>query len=204
MTKLLHIVASPRGDASKSNSLAQRYVERQKAKTPGMIVDTLDLWAEALPAFDGDPAAAKMTFFGDGEMDADKQAAWDQVARITQRFIEADQYVLAVPMWNGGIPYRLKHYIDIITQPGMLFGFDPERGYFGLLDGKKATVVTTSGVWSPGAERKYGVDFHSTYLEWWLQLIGVNDIETIRYQPTLLAQDPQADFDAVLEMLKAA
>ena len=129
MTKLLHIIASPRGANSKSNALAATYVEAAKAKNPDLEIDVLDLFAEDLPAFDGDPAAAKMTFFGDGVMDDSKQAAWDKVAEITNRFISADHYVLGVPMWNGGVPYRLKHYIDIITQPGMLFGFDPERGF---------------------------------------------------------------------------
>jgi FMN-dependent NADH-azoreductase len=194
MTKLLHIIASPRGANSKSNALAATYVEAAKAKNPDLEVDVLDLFAEDLPAFDGDPAAAKMTFFGDGVMDASKQAAWDKVAEITNRFISADHYVLGVPMWNGGVPYRLKHYIDIITQPGMLFGFDPERGYFGLLENKKATVITSSGVWAPGADAKYGTDFHSNYLEWWLQTIGVSDIDLVRYQPSLLTADPAAGY----------
>lgn len=194
MTKLLHIIASPRGANSKSNALAATYVEAAKAKNPDLEIDVLDLFAEDLPAFDGDPAAAKMTFFGDGVMDASKQAAWDKVAEITNRFISADHYVLGVPMWNGGVPYRLKHYIDIITQPGMLFGFDPERGYFGLLENKKATVITSSGVWAPGADAKYGTDFHSNYLEWWLQTIGVSDIDLVRYQPSLLTADPAAGY----------
>ncbi len=194
MTKLLHIIASPRGANSKSNALAATYVEAAKAKNPDLEVDVLDLFAEDLPAFDGDPAAAKMTFFGDGVMDDSKQAAWDKVAEITNRFISADHYVMGVPMWNGGVPYRLKHYIDIITQPGMLFGFDPERGYFGLLENKKATVITSSGVWAPGADAKYGTDFHSNYLEWWLQTIGVSDIDLVRYQPSLLTADPAAGY----------
>ena len=194
MTKLLHIIASPRGANSKSNALAATYVEAAKAKNPDLEIDVLDLFAEDLPAFDGDPAAAKMTFFGDGVMDDSKQAAWDKVAEITNRFISADHYVLGVPMWNGGVPYRLKHYIDIITQPGMLFGFDPERVYFGLLENKKATVITSSGVWAPGADAKYGTDFHSNYLEWWLQTIGVSDIDLVRYQPSLLTADPAAGY----------
>ncbi|UQX13255.1 NAD(P)H-dependent oxidoreductase [Candidatus Mycobacterium methanotrophicum] len=34
-------------------------------------------------------------------------------------------------MWNSGIPYVLKQWIDNVTQPGWAFGFDPERGYTG-------------------------------------------------------------------------
>ncbi len=43
--------------------------------------------------------------------------------------MNADHYVFAVPIWNGGLPYRLKQYIDIITQLGISFNFDPEKGY---------------------------------------------------------------------------
>ncbi len=204
MTKLLHIIASPRGADSKSNALAHAYVADQQARTPDLEVDRLDLWTEDLPAFDGDPAAAKMTFFGVGQMDPAKQAVWDQVSDITRRFIAADHIVIGVPMWNGGIPYRLKHYIDIITQPGLLFGFDPERGYFGLLEHKRATVITTAGVWSQGADPRYGADFQGSYLQWWLETIGITDIKQVAYQPTLMTQDPQAGFDAALSQLRAA
>lgn len=198
MTKLLHIVTSPRGADSKSNALALAFVKAQRREHPNLIVDTLDLWREPLPAFDGDSAAAKMTFFGVGEMDGAKQSAWDEIVKITQRFTDADHYVLGVPMWNGGVPYRLKQYIDIITQPGLLFGFDPEAGYSGLLKNKKATVIYTSGVWSPDADPRFGLDFHSNYLDWWFELIGVSNVETIRFQPSLLTADPTKGFEDAL------
>ena len=50
----------------------------------------------------------------------------------------------------------------------------------------------TSGVYAPGAPAKYGTDHHSTYLDWWLDFIGVADIETVRFQPSLLTADPAA------------
>lgn len=203
MTKLLHIIASPRGAESQSNKLASAYVEARLAADPALEVDVIDLWGEDLPEFDGDKAAAKMTFFGVGEMDGAKQSAWDRVVEITQRFIDADEYVIAVPMWNGGIPYTLKQYIDIITQPGLLFGFDVEKGYFGLLENKKAQVFYTSGVYAPGADPKYGSDFHSSYLNWWLEMIGVTAIESVRFQPSLVTADPSAELEAAIEAARA-
>jgi len=199
MTRLLHIIASPRGADSQSNTLAAAYVDARKASEPDLQVDTLNLWQADLPEFNGDKAAAKMTFFGVGEMDTTRQSAWDQVVEITRRFTEADHYVFAVPMWNGGIPYKLKQYIDIITQPGLTFGFDPDAGYSGLLENKKASVFYTSGVYAPGVDPKYGSDFQSTYLSWWLNTIGVSDIETVGFQPSLLTADPAADMDIAIE-----
>jgi FMN-dependent NADH-azoreductase len=190
MTKILHIEASPRGAESKSNEIARAHVEALRQRNGGSQVDTLDLWREPLPEFDGNSAAAKLTFFGVGELDGAKRTAWDRIVEITERFKAADHYVIGAPMWNGGVPYRLKLYIDIITQPGLLFGFDPAKGYFGLLKGKSATVVYSSGVFAPGVAASYGVDFHSNYLDWWLRFIGVENIRTIRFQPSLLTADP--------------
>lgn len=199
MPSLLHIIASPRDEDSHSNALAKVYIEARKSADPSLKVETLHLWKADLPEFDGDKAAAKMTFFGVGEMNDTRKSAWDQVVDITEQFKSADEYTFAVPMWNGGIPYKLKQYIDIITQPGLLFGFDPERGYFGLLENKKATVFYTSGVFAPGVDAKYGQDYHSTYLDWWLKVVGIEDIDSIRHQPSLLTADPAGDQQAAIE-----
>jgi len=204
MTKLLHIVSSPRAGLSKSSALAQAFINAEQLKNPDIEIDILNIWDQPLPDFDGDSAAAKMTFFGVGEMYNTAQSAWDEIVQITERFKSADHYVLSVPMWNGGIPYRLKQYIDIITQPGLLFGFAPETGYQGMLQNKKATVFYTSGVWAPGAAPQFGTDFHSSYLGWWLDFIGVDDIDSIRFQPSLLTADPEKSFEEALAKAQRA
>lgn len=198
MTKILQITASPRGADSQSTQVANTYIGARRQLEPDLEVDLLDLWLTPLPEFDGDKTAAKMTFFGVGEMDSHKMSAWDQIVSICHRFAQADEYVISVPMWNGGIPYKLKHYIDLITQPGLLFGFDPEKGYFGLLENKKATVIYSSGVFAPGVDAKYGEDFHSTYMAWWLNTVGINDVASIRYQPSLLTDNPAAQQQAAI------
>ena len=198
MTNLLHIIASPRDAESKSNELARAHIAAERRANANLVVDTLDLWREPLPDFDGNSAAAKLKFFGVGELEGAKMSAWDVIVQIAQRFIEADHYVLSVPMWNGGVPYRLKQYIDIITQPGLLFGFDPANGYSGLLQNKRATVCYTSGVYAPGVDVSFGLDFHSTYIDWWLNFIGVSDIETVRFQPSLLTTDPAIAFQEAM------
>ncbi|WP_372603397.1 FMN-dependent NADH-azoreductase [Actibacterium sp.] len=203
MTRILYIAASPRGPMSQSGKMAEAYLAARQAAQPDVTIDRLELWRADLPEFDGDKAAAKMTFFGVGDMDAPRQSAWDQVVAVANRFIKADEYVLAVPMWNGGIPYKLKHYIDIITQPGLLFGFAPDAGYSGLLRGKSARVFYTSGVYAPGAPAKYGTDHHSTYLDWWLGFIGVTEVETVRFQPSLLTADPVGDQQKALDRATA-
>ena len=197
--KLLYVKGSPRGDKSTSARVAESFLVAYRAKNPNAQIDEIDLWQEALPEFNGDSAAAKMSFFGEGTLDGIRKTAWDRIVSITQRFTSADDYLFTVPMWNGGIPYRLKLYIDIMTQPGLLFGFDPVAGYSGLLQGKRATAIYTSGVYAPGVPPAFGVDFHSTYFNDWLRFIGISEVAMVRYQPTLLTNDPAAGLVATRE-----
>ena len=195
MTKLLYIKASPRYTASRSIAVADAYLAALSAKTPGLEVDVLDPWTAGLPEFDGNRANAKLTVFGGGANAGEQATRWDEIVAIARRFIAADHYLFAIPMWNGGIPYKLKQYIDVIHQPGLTFGFDPEKGYFGLLNGKKATLVYTSGAFSQAfPSPAFGVDHHSTYMTAWLNQTGVTDITEIRYQPTILTADSEGDF----------
>lgn len=191
MSDLLYVVGSPRRGASESSGIAEAYLSEYRRANPDAVIDVLDLWSEALPPFDGDRAAAKMTVFGGGELTGVEATAWEAVQATFDRFNAARSYLFTVPMWNGGIPWLLKQYVDIITQPGMLFGFDPATGYRGLMEGRTATVIYTSGVYAPGVSKAYGTDFHSSYFTDWLEFIGISDIEEIRLQPTVLTADPE-------------
>jgi len=192
MTKLLFIQASPRGQQSKSIQIAQTYLDALQATNPTLKVDVLPLWQTELPAFDGDKVAAKVAVLLGQEHNAVQKTAWDQIAGIAARFAAADRYLFSVPMWNGTIPYRLKHYIDIIHQPGLLWGLKPETGYFGLLENKHATLMLTAGAYADSRPSPaFGFDYQSTYLKAWLNQAGVTDINEVRFQPTLLTPDPQ-------------
>jgi len=198
MTKLLFIQASPRGAVSKSIKIAETYLARLAAHNPDLEIDRLELWTADLPAFDGNKAAAKMNVFTGQAQEGATRTVWDEITEIAARFTSADRYLFAVPMWNGGVPYRLKHYIDLIHQPGFTFGLTPENGYFGLLEGKQATVVLTSGAYAPQfPSPAFGTDHHSTYIRDWLTQAGVTDIDELRFQPTLLTADPAGDLARV-------
>lgn len=103
--------------------------------------------------------------------------------------------LFSVPMWNAGIPYILKQFIDVVSQPGTVFGIDPETGYEHLLAGrgKRAAVVYTSAVWGPALGPAFGRDFQSTYFEDWLAWTGITDITPIHHHPTLTG-DADAEF----------
>ncbi|HEX8053738.1 MAG TPA: NAD(P)H-dependent oxidoreductase [Thermoleophilaceae bacterium] len=187
MSRLLHISSSPRGGASESIQIANAFLESYREAHPDVDVDTWDLWDGSLPAFGPAAAAAKMTVFGGGTPEGEQAAAWRDARAAFDRFDAADVLLFGVPMWNASIPYILKQLIDVISQPGTVFGVDPQTGYTGLLEGrgKKAFVVYTSAVWGPPLGSEFGTNFQSTYFDDWLRWTGITDITALRFHPTL-------------------
>ena len=191
MSCLLHISASPRGARSESLALATTFLDSYRDLHPGDTVDTFDLWDGTLPEFGPSAAAAKMTIFGGGTPAGAEADAWARATATFERFDSYDRYLFSVPMWNAGIPYVLKQFIDVVSQPGMVFGFDPARGYTGLLTGKKAALILTSAVYGPDRPASFGSDFQATYMRDWLRWAGVDDLVEVHLRPDLATADAE-------------
>jgi FMN-dependent NADH-azoreductase len=189
MPRLLHISASPRGGASESLGIAREFLDAFAATHPEVDIDEYDLWDGTLPEFGPAAAAAKMAVFAGEEPSGAGADAWRAAQATFRRFDAADRYLFSVPMWNAGIPYILKQFIDVVSQPGMAFSFDPEQGYTGLLTGRKAVAVYTSAVYGPGRGPRFGSDFQAPYLADWLRWAGVEDIEEVHFRPDLATAD---------------
>jgi len=195
MTKLFFIEASPPVRDSDSIRIADAYLKELRRQDSAVQVDRVNLWNEDLPPFDAIRVTAKENVMTGRRHNSLQKAAWNEIVRLSERFTGADRYLLAVPMWNNSIPYRLKHYIDLIHQPGLTFGLGPESGFFGLLRNKQATLVLTAGINSECFPAPaFGEDFHSTYLRSWLNQTGIVDIDEIRFQLSILTADPAGEF----------
>jgi FMN-dependent NADH-azoreductase len=204
MTQLLHVNASPRGEVSQSLAIANVFLDTYRERRPDVKVDTLSLFDDPLPVFGTVAAAAKISAFSGQTPTGEQADAWAQARAVFDRFAAADEYLFNVPMWNAGVPYPLKQWIDIVTQPGWAFGFDPATGYVGLLTGKRAIVAYTSGVYAPGVPLAFGADFHSAFFDDWLRFVGITDVTSVRLSPSVLTATPEADFEAALERARAA
>jgi FMN-dependent NADH-azoreductase len=191
MSKLLHISASPRGDASESLAIAATFLEQLDDVRPDIAVEDWDLWDGTLPPFGAAAARAKMSIFAGRHPTGEQAAAWEAVKAAFARFASADYYLFSVPMWNHGIPYVLKQFVDVVSQPGMVFGFDAQAGYTGLVTGKKAVVIYTSAVYGDDRGPEFGVDYQAPYFNEWLRWAGITDIEQITFRPNLAIEDPQ-------------
>ena len=119
MTKLLHLASSPRGERSHTLRAAGEFIRSYQNAHPHAEVATIDLWAYPLPRFDGDTIAAKYAVLAGEAQTPGQDGAWEVVRGVVDQFKSADALLLSVPMWNFGVPYVLKHYIDVVTQPGL-------------------------------------------------------------------------------------
>jgi FMN-dependent NADH-azoreductase len=89
-------------------------------------------------------------------------------------------------MWNFGIPYRLKQYLDIIIQPTYTFSFSPQEGYKGLVTGKPVFIAYSRGGAYASGSGGEAFDLQTKYLELALGFIGLKDIRTVIVEPTLM------------------
>ena len=189
MARLLYIEASPAKSTSHSIDVAKVFLQAYQEMHPQDELQAIDLWAADLPPFDAETIEAKFAVLRKQEFTLEQRVRWDAVQRISRRFNAADKYIFSVPMWNFGVPYRLKHYIDVVTLAGENWSWSRAEGYKSLLSGKKALMVYASA-------GEYGVsdpsDFQKPYLRRWLNFIGVTDIHEISVAPTLADADALA------------
>jgi FMN-dependent NADH-azoreductase len=189
MSRLLHIQASPRGERSYSISVADAFIKSYWQANPADEIATLNLFTKELPPFDGLALQAKYTILHGLDHTKEELTAWRSVEDIIAEFESADKYVMAVPMWNFLIPYRLKHYIDILVQPTYTFRVTPEGGYEGLIPDKPVFIAySRGGAYPPGTESE-AFDFQTKYLEFILGFMGLKDVRKVIVEPTLGGPD---------------
>ncbi len=185
MPRLLYIESSPHKARSASSEVAAAFIEAYRNEVSGAFVDVLDLWAKPLPELDQAALDARYAVMGGSNFTAPQKAAWANIEQMTDRIKAADLIVFSVPMWNFGIPYKLKHYLDLVMQPGLTFGFDAPRGYFGLLTEKKALTIYASDDEHPPGTPDELLDFQSRYLNFALKFMGITELHEIRVAPNL-------------------
>ncbi len=190
MKSVLHVEASPRKQRSASLEVSRAFIDALRAKTPGLRVDTMDLWDMALPEFDGAALQAKYAGLEGRARTAEEDVAWTAINAYADRFKAVDLLLFSVPMWNWTVPYKLKHLIDLVSQKDVLFTFD-ERGMNGLLTRQRAVCIYARGAdFTPGAGFPASFDHQQPLMETWLNSIGVSQIDTLIVQKTVMGAEP--------------
>ena len=178
--KLLEIQSSPRGESSDSITLTKSFIEACQNDNGSIIVDRLNVWHEQLPEFDYEAIGAKYKAVKNETMTEAEFNIWERIQSLIQRLQSADRIVLGTPMWNFGLPYKLKQLIDLVAQRNYLFTYDGKQ-YGPLLSVEKAIVVYTRGSsfmeGTPLPPSRF--DHQATYLDFLLRLVGVRDLRSV-------------------------
>jgi len=176
MKKVLHIISSPRREASVSRKLGKAVLEKIEEKYPGCVVKERDLTKTLFPHLE---EVHINSFFTPADTRTAEQvtAVKDSDETIAE-LLEADIIVIDSPMYNFSIPSTLKAYIDHITRRGHTFSYS-ENGPEGLLKNKKMYIAFSGGaVYSEGIYQAY--DFNIPYMKAIFGFLGITDISVFR------------------------
>lgn len=176
MKNILHIISSPRGEASVSVQLGNAIAERAAETFPGSTVTRLDLTTNPFPHIDG---AYVNALFTPAELATPEiKDALKRSGEAVAQLLETDILVIGLPLYNLGITSTLKSWIDNVVRAGQTFRYSAE-GPEGLVKGKKAYIAVASGaVFSEGPMVAF--DYAVTYLTGILNFIGITDIDVVR------------------------
>jgi len=187
MAKVLYIQASPRRERSYSTAAAEAFLASYQKANPKDEVIRIDLFKKELPPFDGNALQAKYNILHGEKHSKEDLADWRAVEAIIEEFKSADKYVMSVPMWNFGIPYRLKHYIDLLVQPTYTFRVTDKGAFEGMVTGKPIFVACSRGGSYPPGTGAEAFDHQTAYLKTILGFIGFKDPKILTVEPTLAA-----------------
>ncbi|MCI5047980.1 MAG: NAD(P)H-dependent oxidoreductase [Aquisalinus sp.] len=173
---ILRIDSSMRYEGSVSRQLGDKLIAKL-----GGAVTIRDLAAEQIPFVDEEWIGANFTPEEDRSDAQRAKLAFSD--RLVAELKAADILVLNVPMYNFSAPAAFKAWVDMIARARLTFKYT-DNGPVGLLEGKKAYVIVTSG----GTPLHGEADHLTGYMRKILNFIGINDIEFV--EASLLMVDP--------------
>lgn len=180
MAKLLYIDSSIGKDRSAPIlDVGKAFLEAYQETHLNDQLETFNVWDANLEELDEVTLEASSAIIHRMNHTPAQAAAWEKVVKIVNQFKAADKYLFTVPMWHLGIPYRLKHYLDLLIHPGQTFQYLRSEPAQGLITGKPAAVVFSR---FDGYQHGAGLDNYESqkrFMEKALSLIGFTRIHSI-------------------------
>ncbi|HGF5099315.1 TPA: FMN-dependent NADH-azoreductase [Vibrio parahaemolyticus] len=177
MSRVLALKSSILGDYSQSNKLVEDFIKNVDQDK----LTVRDLAANPLPVLDFAVATALRAT---EDLSQEQQAVVDLSDTLIEEVKAADTLVIAAPMYNFTIPTQLKNWIDLIARAGVTFKYT-ENGVQGLIEGKKAILVTTRG----GIHKDSPTDNVTPYLRTVLGFVGITDVEFVYAEALNMGDD---------------
>lgn len=141
MKKTLVVSYTPR-EGSNTKKLLDYVVESIKDNTE---ITYLDLAKNPVPMFlEKEINAYVKRNFGGQELNKEEEKILEPIDTLCDQVLNTDYIILAYPIYNFTFPGPVKCWFDAVIQSGKTFKYT-DTGFEGLLKGKKAIVITTSG-----------------------------------------------------------
>ncbi|ATJ81357.1 FMN-dependent NADH-azoreductase [Halomonas beimenensis] len=169
MTRALVLTSSILG--GNSQQLADHFIARA-AERDGLDITHRDLVAEELPHLTL-PELGSWQVAAEERSDEQRELAARSDALI-EELLAHDVLVLAVPLYNLGIPSQMKAWFDRVMRAGVTFRYT-ENGPQGLVEGKRAVILAARGGQYAGTE----LDSQTPHLKGMLGLIGIRDVDVV-------------------------
>lgn len=170
-TRALVLTASILGEKGQSIALAEHFQARA-AEREGLAVTHRDLVAEALPHLEASELGAWQV--PAEERSAEQRELAERSDALIRELLDHDVLVLAVPLYNLGIPSQLKAWFDRVLRAGETFRYT-ESGPRGLVEGKRAVILAARGGQYAGTE----MDSQTPHLKGMLGLIGITEVDVV-------------------------
>src|SRR5262245_19328574 len=182
MSTLFQLNTSIYSTHGQSSRLADQFVAACRTGSPGAEIIVRDLAREPVPHLSAERFQAFFT--KPAERSPEQQAIVDYSDTLVEEIKRADVIVLALPMYNFGVPSTLKAYFDHIARAGVTFRYT-ENGPVGLLTGKQVYVFATRG----GLYAGTGLDNQSAYVRQFLRFLGLEDVEFVYAEGLAVNED---------------
>lgn len=185
MATLLQINSSLFSDHGNSSVLANDFVEQWQRSHPNDAVIVRDLGAN--PVAHLSQAHVGAFFAAAADRDGAQRAIIAESDALIEEVRKADIIVLAVPMYNFGVPSQLKSWLDQLARAGVTFHYT-ENGPVGLLDNKPVIVFAARGGLYAGTEN----DHQTPFLKQFLGFIGLTNITFVYAEGVNLGDEVKA------------
>lgn len=185
MNNILQINSSIHNGKGESSKLATEFVAQLRVGNPGAKVVVRELARDPIPHLD---EARFGAFLAQPEARTPEQArVVGESDALIDELKAADAIVIALPMYNFGVPSQFKAWVDHVARAGVTFKYT-DKGPVGLLTGKKAWVFATRG----GLYAGTAADTQTAYVRQFLAFVGITDVEFIYAEGLAMGEAPRA------------
>ncbi|MDR3501442.1 MAG: NAD(P)H-dependent oxidoreductase [Legionella sp.] len=174
---LLALDSSILENNSISRQLMRQFLDYWQQENPQAEIVYRDLNAQPINHLHSELLGAKQKAPADLSPSLREDLALSE--QLINEFINADELVIAAPMYNFTIPSQLKSWVDRVLVAGRTFKYT-EQGVVGLAGQKRVTIISTRGNHYSSDEVMKARDFQEDYLKVIFDFVGIKDVTIVR------------------------